>query len=287
MTLRSEALSAEPLESPSIDLGCGDGVFSFLHGSGVLDPSFDVFTATAHLADVRDEHADMFDCAGDQYNPGILVPPAATFDVGLDLKPALLGKAKRLGGYGRLIEHDCNQPLPLEGGSFQTAYCNGGYWITRIDLFLSELRRITRPGGRVILQVKLDSMRRYTLEAFRPALGGRVLDLLDRGRADCWPTLTDRATWEQRFRAAGLKVDDATPFVTRTHAHIWDVGLRPIAPMLVRMANALTPATRDSIKREWVDLFCELLEPLTNPTFDLFTASDEPAEIQYTLTPER
>lgn len=287
MTLRSRALSLCPLEQPSIDLGCGDGVFSFLHCGGVFGPAFDVFASTAKLNEVRQRHADMFDCVGDDYHPTILSRPTTAIDVGLDLKPALLGKANRLALYGRLVEHDSNSPLPFDDDSFQTVYCNCAYWVTEIELFLDELRRITRPGGRIILQVKLDSMRRYTLDAFRPALGQQVLDILDRGRADCWPTVTDRATWEQRFGTAGLEVENATPFVTRTHAHIWDIGLRPIAPMLVRMANALTPETRESVKRDWVDLFCELLEPLADPTLDLFTKPDDPAEIQYTLTPQR
>jgi hypothetical protein len=52
------------------------------------------------------------------------------------------------------------------------------------------------------------------------------------------------------------------------------------------MANALAPATRADIKREWVDLLCELLSPLCRPTFDLFPGDDEPAEIQYVLCPQ-
>ena len=76
-----------------------------------------------------------------------------------------------------------------------------------------------------------------------------------------------------------------TPFITRTHAHIWDIGLRPIAPLLAKMTRALAPKTRASIKREWVDLFCELLEPLCDPDVDLFAVKDEPAEVQYVLTP--
>ena len=100
---------------------------------------------------------------------------------------------------------------------------------------------------------------------------------------ECWPSLADRSTWEARFENAGMFIETAMPFITRTHAHIWDIGLRPIAPMLVKMANALTPQTRASIKKDWVDLFCELMAPLCSPTFDLLPAQSEPAEIQYIL----
>ncbi len=285
MALRSEALSRCALEHPSIDLSCGDGVFSFLHCGGVFDPAFDVFTSVAGPDRVRDEHADMFDCVTDDYQPVIASPPGDTIDVGTDVKESMLAKARRLNFYHDLIEHDNNHPLPFENNSFQTVFCNSAYWVAQIDRFISEMSRITRPGGRIVLQVKLDSMRRYTLEAYRSVVGDRFLHIIDRGRAESWPTIADRSTWEGRFAASGLTVEAVTPFVTRTHAHIWDIGLRPIAPLLVRMTRSLTPETRAVIKREWVGLFCELLEPLCDSNLDLFAGEDEPAEIQYVLIP--
>ncbi len=285
MTLRSEALSRRELDRPSIDVACGDGVFTFLHCGGVLDPSFDVFLDVGDLDRVKNEHIDIFDNVSDAYAPAILSRPTDAIDVGTDLKPVLLAKARSLGFYERLVEHDNNKPQPFDDDAFQTVYCNAAYWITNVHLFLTELRRITRSDGRIILQVKLDSMKRYTLEAFRDPLGDGFLDIIGRGRAECWPTLADRSTWENRFARAGLSVDKATPFVTKTHAHIWDIGLRPIAPLLIKMTRALTAENRLTIKSEWVDLFQELLEPICNSNFDLFAGADEPAEIQYVLTP--
>ncbi len=286
MTLRSEALSKLTFQHRSIDLGCGDGVFSFLHFGGVFDPAFDVFHAVDHLDRVHRDHADMFDGGIDRYQPLIHSRSDDTIDVGVDCKSVMLAKSRKLGFYSRFVEHDNNKPLPFEESFFATVHCNSAYWVHEIDLFLSELARIARPGGRIVLHVKLDSMRGYTLEGFRGLLGERLPDIIGRGRIDCWPTLADRATWESRFARAGLTILEADPFVTRTHAHLWDVGLRPIAPLLVRMANALTPATRAEIKRDWVDLFCELTAPFCDSALDLFPGHNEPAEIQYTLTPQ-
>ena len=285
MTLRSDALARVAFRHASIDLGCGDGVFSFLHFGGVFDPAFDVFTAVDHLDQVHDGHFDMFDGGIDRYRPLIHSRSGDTIDVGADCKSTMLAKAEKLDFYARLIGHDNNLPLPLEDASFATVYCNTAYWLREIDSFLSEIARITLPGGRIVLQVKLDSMRRYTLEGHRSSLGERLLDIVGRGRIDCWPTLADRATWEARFARAGLAILQAVPFVTRTHSHLWDVGLRPIAPLLVRMANALTPANRAAIKRDWVDLFFDLIVPFCDSALDLFPGRNEPAEIQYTLTP--
>ena len=221
MALRSRTLSACEWAHPLLDLSCGDGVFMFLHRGGSFDPDFDVFSGVGSLDRGRDEHADIFDRVTDDYRPGVRSLPRDTLDVGTDLKPTLLAKAGRLNFYRRLVEHDNEQPLPFGDASFRTVYCNAAYWVNGIDRFLREIARVTQPAGRVVLQIKLDGMRRYTLERHRHALGDRFMDIIGRGRLACWPTLTNRATWERRFAQAGFTIDDATPFITETHARIW------------------------------------------------------------------
>lgn len=285
MVLRSHSLLPFAFDTPSADISCGDGCFTFLHAGGAFEISFDVFGSVGRLDEVRDKHADMFDHVSAEYRPAVTQTPAFTVSFGTDWKQALLDKASRLGVYEALKLHDSNSPLPFSDESLATVYCNSAYWVREIDAFLRELRRVTKPGGKLLLQVKLDSIAQYTLEAFRGVLGDRWLDIIGRGRVETWPTLADRATWEQRFAVAGLKIESAVPFITRTHAHIWDIGLRPIAPMLVRMANGLAPQTRTAIKKEWIELFVELLLPFTRPDADLFAGPGEPGEILYVLRP--
>ncbi len=286
MVLRSDALDACRLEAPWIDLSCGDGVFSFLHAGGRFDDAFDVFTSVAHLDRVKTSHADIFDHVDEAYRPGIVRRPSSTIACGSDWKAALLEKAGRLALYDRLIEHDNNRPLPVPDGAFQTVYCNAIYWVERIDAFLAEIRRICAPAGRVILEVKLDSILSCTLERFRSGLGDEFLSIINRGRFATWPSMSDRVTWERRFEQAGLRTVRAIPFATRTHAHVWDVGLRPIAPLLARMANALTPATRLSIKRDWIALFEDLAKPFCDPTLRLAdSTTEEEVEVLFELRP--
>ena len=129
-------------------------------------------------------------------------------------------------------------------------------------------------------------MARYTLAAHHKRLGSRVLAIIGRDRLDCWQSLADRRTWEDRFAKAGLLVERETPFITATHAHIWDIGLRPIAPMLIKRASGGTAHTRDAVKTGWVDLFMDWPTPLGDAHLNLFDGESGPAEIQYQLRPQ-
>lgn len=285
MVLRSQVLREVELTEPCVDISCGDGIFSFLHAGGDFDLDFDVFTSVGRLDKVRDEHADMFDHIDQRYRPRITRQPDRTLAVGTDWKQTLLDKAALLNLYDRLVLHDSNLPLPFEDASFATVYCNAIYWVKNIDAFLAETRRILQPGGKAVFEVKLDAVKEYTLEPFRNQLGDRWLELIGRGRFETWPSMGDQPVWEKRFESAGFAVASATPFITRTHAHIWDIGLRPIAPLLIRMAGAVTPETRRAIKADWIDLMTELLLPITQPDFDPIGGNSGPVEVLFVLTP--
>lgn len=283
MTLRHIALSECTILGPSADISCGDGLFSFIHAGGRIAPSFDVFGSVAKLDEVAKTHADMFDHVDDAYQPPIDREPDWSYDVGTDLKTSMLHKAARLNFYATHVQSDNNQPLPFDDECFQTIHCNSAYWVADIDNFLKELHRITRCSGTIILHVKLADMARYTLEPLRRQLSERVLDILGRGRLQCWPTVAGESEWERRFARAGLSIQSSRPFARATHAHVWDIGLRPIAPLLVRMTQAIAPDSREAIKRDWVELFMDLAEPLCNPSLDIIPTTGEPAEIQYVL----
>lgn len=285
MVLRSDALDAVPLEPPILDLSCGDGIFSFLHAGGRFASEFDVFTSVRSIRSDEADRIDLFDYLDDDYHPSITAAPAYRIGCGTDCKKSSLEKAARLGFYDRLLLQDHEQPLPLPTAGFATVYCNAAYWVENIESFLEEVRRVTQPQGTIVMQVKLDAIGQFTFERWRPVLGDRWLDLIDRGRSASWPTLADRRTWEQRFDEAGLEIVQETPFVTGTHAHLWDVGLRPIAPVLTRTMASIPPHFRREIKRDWVDLFCHLLEPFCKSEMDLFSEGSDPVEMQYVLTP--
>ncbi len=286
MVLRSHVLSSVPIRSPFIDLSCGDGIFSFLHAGGRFAPEFDVFADLSNVAQRDIRMGDLFDSCSEFYQPEIVTRPDYRIDCGTDFKKSLIAKAGCLDFYSRLMEQDHNRALPFADHTFETVYCNAAYWIHEIDAFLSELGRISVSGGTIVLHVKLDAIKRFTLRNRSLRLGDRWLDIINRGRFESWPSLCDRTKWEDRFERAHLEILSAEPFVTGTHAHIWDIGLRPIAPLLIRAMNSLHDHLRSELKHDWVNLFCELLDPFCDPDLDFLT-DGEPVEMQYVLTPRK
>ena len=43
---------------------------------------------------------------------------------------------------------------------------------------------------------------------------------------------------------------------------IWNIGTRPIAPLLINMASMLSPESRENAKAEWIDYFFHFFTPI-------------------------
>jgi SAM-dependent methyltransferase len=271
---------------PSMDLSCGDGLFSFLMAGGKLDPKFDIFHATDNLKSFFD-NADIYNSTTETYSPPIKKQPERSITVGTDWKQDLLDKAAELDFYDELVEHDNNDPLPFDDDRFMTVFSNSAYWVENIDLHLSEIARVTAPDGRVYLQLKLSHITDWleTLwEEYEEFIGSEVLKMIDRGRSSHYAHLYTDQGWRELFERCGLDVVDAKTTATQLHSRMWDIGLRPLSPYLIRMANGLPPEERNSVKADWVETFEKMLSPFTSPTVDY--RERPPAEKVYVLRPE-
>ncbi len=86
--------------------------------------------------------------------------------VGADISPQMLESAKRLKVYERLFEHDLGQPFPEEDNSFGAVTCFGSLGPGHApSSCLQEFIRITRPKGRIILNVRPETFVEQGLKA--------------------------------------------------------------------------------------------------------------------------
>jgi len=247
------------IEAPSLDFGCGDGLFSFLcFGKGKLDKGYDVYFDVAGT-DEFFQNADVYDTAPEKT---IVLNDSSPclFDYALDHKESLLQKAKRLKFHKGFICADANNPnwaanFDLE--SLSTIFSNIVYWLDDPQIVINEFAKIIRPNGKIILMLPDTN---FTKSSFYYQLYAKTRDpkwewlkYIDRGRhSSNIKTTKSYGEWAEIFENAGLQIVEHKNHLSLNLMRMWDIGLRPLFPALCKMVAKLNAADREEIKSEWI-----------------------------------
>jgi len=259
-------MSAFEMRSPSLDLGCGDGIFSFIRAGGEFDVSFDAFRSVSQL-DKFFQNVDVFDAYDETLSSPVTSSPKYQIDVGFDCKTNLLKKAGQLGLYAAFKQGDANQPLPFPDGSFNGIFSNIVYWLDSPLSVISEISRILKPGGTACLMLPNITFPQFSFYNQLYVKDGdsrwKFLEMLDRGRfADNIRQAKSLDEWQAMFGHAGLIIERHHSHLSKLAIQVWDIGLRPLFPVLIEMANELSPEKRISIKGKWIQIMRSFIEPL-------------------------
>ena len=120
---------------------------------------------------------------------------------------------------------------------------------------LGYLERQLPTAGRIIT---VFPNRRFYEYAKSYQRRSKIWELINRGRNENIKWTMDLEEFERELkRRTCLTVEKRTRYLCRLTLETWDIGLRPISPHLIKMANSLTPTVRQEIKGEW----CETLAP--------------------------
>ena len=269
-----QALDPVEFEGPILDLMCGHGMWSFIRAGGDFGLSFDTHQVLTDL-DLYQEGADVQNTFTNAYKPDITRRPNYRIDCGLDWKINNLKKCETLDFYDRLVQADCNDPLPFEDEEFKTVFSNTVYWVDDLEHILAELARIVERDGKIVLINYLPPINSY-LDVYRGQVSDEWLKLIDRNRSAENKHIYGKERWVELFDQAGLEVADYIPTVNQLYAHIWNLGLRPFAGYILQMAGNLSKEQLVEVKSGWVDTLVTLAEPLIeNPMFSAVTDGDE------------
>ena len=180
----------------------------------------------------------------------------------MDHKNNLLKQAGALSFYEDLIQHDANLALPFEEGQLRTVFSNIVYWLKDPKQSLTEINRILDKGGLALLCVPNNKFLEYCFTYHWEERNSPLLKKLNRGRSVnmCWRM--DRKQFSTLAESIGFEVVYHEYYLSKLTLSIWDIGLRPLSPMLIKMANTLNPETRRAIKIEWVETLLDFLIPL-------------------------
>lgn len=260
---KSKAFNNFKFQSPSLDISCGDGVFMFIHLGGVFEESFDYFQSTKADQFKHGSGIDIFDSFDKNYKTPIVRRADVSIDFGIDWKQNLLDRAAKLNLYKNLIHHDNNNlPLPFEDNFFKTIYSNSIYWVEDVGGLLDEVRRILHPRGIAVLEV-MTSFWLETLDEMEKFLSPEAIAILDRNRRKTMPGSRAFKDWKKLIANRGFDIVKVTNvYPNKILTDIWNVGLRPVSHLLIRMTESLSAKQRLSIKKEWVDIVYKLAKPL-------------------------
>lgn len=255
------------MASPSLDLGCGDGIFSFIRAGGEFDRTFDAFRSVAQL-DHFFENVDIFDSFNANLSVAVSRMPQYRIDVGFDHKISLLQKASQLGLYGALKLGDASQKLPFPDASFNSVFSNIVYWLASPAKVIAEISRILRPGGRACLMLPNITFPQYSFYRQLYIDNGcdrrwKFLERLDRGRfAENIRHAKSLEEWRTMFEDSDLEIERHQMHLSKLVIQAWDIGLRPLFPLLLEMANELPSEKHLSIKGKWIDSIKTFVGPL-------------------------
>lgn len=250
--------------SPSLDIGCGDGIFSFIRGGGRFDITFDAFQSLKKLNRFFDK-VDIFDSFNEEVRPIIIKEPDYSIDYGFDHKRNLLRKAETLGLYKKLVLGDANDPFPFKDNYFRSVFSNIIYWLNDVEKVFKEIERVLQPAGRCCVMLPdscfIENSFYYKLYLKKNNLDFKFLEKLDRGRIkDNLKHAKNSKEWIKIIKKAGLKIVDHKMHLSKTVIQIWDIGLRPIFPLLYKMTQHIEKEEVIRIKKEWIDVFFMFLK---------------------------
>ncbi|WP_299290871.1 methyltransferase domain-containing protein [Nitrosopumilus sp.] len=269
-------------QKPLLDAGCGDGSFSFTLFSGETSKSFDVYSTISSTKD--------FFSGKDIHNQNSFVKPKITkksslkINVGMDWKSNLLDKAKSYGLYNKLIKHDMNKKFPFEENSFNSVFSNVLYWLKDPIFSLSEINRILKNNGQVIIFVPDKKFQNFLIFNHFLKTKSKWAKILDRGIHDNIKHCYTNQEWKKIFSTSGFEISHHSTHLSKNLIKFWSIGLRPYSPFLIEMANKLDNLERKRIKNRLINELYPLFRSYID--FELSSPSKNNCFHMYVLKPK-
>lgn len=269
--LYSLAKDIEQLDfkSPSIDISCGNGTFTFMALGGRWADSLKYYA---------NYHGKLRAVEKDAFKDIIATPASHQFDYGTELVSSLLTEAEKTGHYKNLKLHNNNdENFPFPDDYFKTIYYNALYWVEDTSAMLGHLHRTLHPEGECLLHV-MSHHQLSPFEEMQEYLDPHRVTELNRFNQNYFlkkqvlPTFYSHEQWCELFDNAGFEIVKMRS-ACANKAALWMMAIQ-FRPVMTELLELLYTADKDKtreLRHAWVTRYGELLYPLTQagPSFSM------------------
>ena len=254
-------------KSPSLDMGCGDGVLSFIRNGGEFTDDFSVFINSGNTKDFF-KNIDVFNTHKENIKKFIKKKPKIKIDYGLDHKINLLKKSKQLNLYNNLIHADANEIIPFEDGKFNSIFSNVLYWLKDPINSIKEITRILKKGGKLCIFIPSENIIKNSFYFKYYKLNKnnkyKFLRFIDRGKFsnNQMRSLTKIKIYEKNFKKLKLKIITKKKYMSDRYVKIWDIGFRPFFPVFNEILKNLKAQKKKYFKNLWIKNLNRFILPI-------------------------
>lgn len=224
---------------PVLEIGGGDGVFSFIMHGG----RFRFLDDRYAQADVN-KSGDIYDVYKIEERLTISAVPSLGYDVGVDLKLSHLQKSKETRMYRHLIS-SLPETLPLKKNIFGTVFLYTFHGLTDYEKSLREIRRVMRTDGNLLMIAVNSAVKEnfacFNMHDYFQKIGFKELShyflALDGGRhAEIGGIFSKSLSeWKDLLRRSDFQIEEAYTQVSPFLWRIYDTQTRPFLKFLIRL----------------------------------------------------
>lgn len=228
-------------KKPILEIGGGDGVFSFIMHGGEFAFLDDRYNQTD-----PSKSGDIYDVYRKDLSSNVKKIPLFQYNVGVDLKLSHLYKSKETGLYkhNNLISAK-PESLPIKNDAFSTVFLYTFHGLTDYRQSLKEIRRVIRKDGSLLMIAVNGIVKEhficYKLHRYCEKMGWNKLSKyflkLDGGRYNEIGKLfaKDFDEWKQLFNETGFQTEEVYTQVKPLLWMIYDTQTRPFLKSFIHL----------------------------------------------------
>lgn len=252
-TLTSSLLYRLDWSGPVVEIGAGDGVFSYVMHGGAFPLWFDRYLMTdLSKQDIYDSHRE------DVLQPAVSLS-YPDIEMAIDAKEFHVRKIKEI-GFAKQCQVAAYEALPLPSASIEKIFYYTPHGLNDHSAAIQEASRILKTGGKMLILLYDIRFKRsflcHRLAHALPGMLGEYFRCLDNGRYDEITRLAKHPKeWEKYFRSNGFKIEEQYRGLSGFAWKVYDTQTRPVLKLLIRFFSILPSPVRSTGKLLWM-LIC-------------------------------